>query len=78
MQLIRKTAAVSAAAAMCAALTQGVPMTAVTEQRIVINEVCAKNTTFAAADGQYYDWVELYNSSDGIIDLGGYGLGVGE
>ncbi|MGN0580172.1 MAG: CotH kinase family protein [Ruminococcus sp.] len=74
MQLIRKTAAVSAAAAMCAALTQGVPMTAVTEQRIVINEVCAKNTTFAAADGQYYDWVELYNSSDGIIDLGGYGL----
>ena len=30
---------------------------------IVINEVCAKNTEFAAPDGNFYDYIELYNSS---------------
>lgn len=41
---------------------------------IVINEVCAKNTEFAAADGNFYDWIELYNPTSAAVDLSGYGL----
>lgn len=41
---------------------------------IVINEICAKNTVYAASDGKYYDWIELYNPSDSNFDLSGYGL----
>lgn len=41
---------------------------------IVINEVCAKNTEFAAPDGNFYDYIELYNSSSESIDISGYGL----
>lgn len=41
---------------------------------VVLNEICAKNTTFSASDGGYYDWIELYNSSESSIDLSGYGL----
>ncbi len=40
----------------------------------VINEVCAGNTSFAAADGKFYDWIEIYNSSDVSTDLSGYGI----
>jgi len=42
--------------------------------QIVINEVCAKNTTYAAVDGKFYDWIELYNSTNSNIDLSGFGL----
>lgn len=42
--------------------------------QVVINEVCAKNTTYATADGKFYDWIELYNPTDSRIDLSGYGL----
>ena len=41
---------------------------------ITINEACSKNTTFAAADGNFYDWVELYNSGSQSVDLSGWGL----
>lgn len=41
---------------------------------VVLNEACAKNTAFAAADGAYYDWIELYNSTGQRVDLSGYGL----
>lgn len=41
---------------------------------IVINEICAKNTTVENDDGAYYDWIELYNNSDEILDISGYGL----
>lgn len=45
------------------------------EVKIVINEVCSKNDRgITAADGGYYDWVELYNMSDKDINLKGYGL----
>jgi Lamin Tail Domain len=40
---------------------------------IVINEVMARNAdTIADEDGQYDDWVELYNASASDIDIGGF------
>lgn len=41
---------------------------------VTINEVCSKNTTIAAPDGNFYDWVELYNTGDSVVDLSGWGL----
>ena len=50
------------------------PVTAAKATGVVINEVCSKNTTFAAPDGNFYDWIELYNSGSDEVDLSGYGL----
>jgi len=42
---------------------------------VVINEVMASNTTtIQDRDGDYPDWLELYNPGDLEIDLTGYGL----
>ena len=42
---------------------------------VVINEVMTANTKFLEEeDGQYYDWIELYNTSDSAVDITGYGL----
>lgn len=42
--------------------------------KILINEVCTKNTTVPSKDGNYYDFVELYNPSGSDVNIGGYGL----
>ncbi len=43
--------------------------------KLHINEVMAENlTAIADEDGDYSDWVELYNSSEGPIRLEGFGL----
>lgn len=42
---------------------------------IAINEVMASNsTTITDEDGDYSDWIELYNTTDRSINLDGYGL----
>lgn len=41
---------------------------------VTINEVCAKNTTYAAPGGGYYDWIELYNGSGSNVDISGWGF----
>jgi spore coat protein CotH len=38
---------------------------------LVINEIMAKNTTFADPFGEYEDWVEIYNPNDYPVDIGG-------
>lgn len=44
-------------------------------QSIRINEIMSSNvTTIVDADGEYSDWIELYNDSDQSINLLGYGL----
>jgi len=41
---------------------------------LLISEVMVYNAWFAAQGGQYYDWVELRNVSDGAVDAGAYYL----
>lgn len=42
---------------------------------VVINEVMASNSqTIPDENGQFYDWIELYNRSDQDIDLAQWGL----
>ncbi len=44
-------------------------------QQVVINEIMASNAvTIADEDGDYEDWIELYNAGDTPINLAGYGL----
>ena len=49
--------------------------TLVPKKGLVINELSANNSTIAVdEDGEYDDWVELYNNSDETIALAGYHL----
>ena len=50
-------------------------LTVVQAQDIKINEIVAKNTRIIQdSDGDYPDWIELYNPTDSTVDLFGYGL----
>lgn len=43
--------------------------------QVVLNEIQASNgTTIADEDGDYEDWIELYNTGDSSVNLAGYGL----
>ncbi len=43
------------------------------DNALLINEVMSSNNNYAPAfDGEFYDWVELYNNTDEDIDLDGY------
>jgi hypothetical protein len=45
------------------------------KKTVVINELMPLNSTTATdQDGEYDDWIELYNNSDEAIDLSGYYL----
>ena len=49
--------------------------TLLTTGALVINEICASSvTTLRDGDGEYPDWIELYNASDRAIDLSSYAL----
>jgi len=40
--------------------------------QLIINELSSKNDEFlVSADGEYHDWIELYNSSDSELSLSG-------
>ena len=41
---------------------------------LVINEIMATNGLITDEDGDYEDWLELYNGTPQAINLGGYGL----
>ena len=42
---------------------------------VVINEVMASNgSTLADEDGDFEDWIELYNTGNSAVDLSGWGL----
>ena len=44
-------------------------------QSVILNEWMAKNsTTLQDEDGDFSDWVEIYNSGTSAVDLNGYGL----
>lgn len=45
------------------------------DSALIINEICASNKTIITdEDGEYVDWIELYNSGAEPINLKGYGL----
>lgn len=41
---------------------------------LALSEIMSSNTLFAAPDGNYYDWIEVYNPSDSPVSLSGYKL----
>ena len=43
-------------------------------QSVVINELMASNNSIQDEDGEFSDWIELYNASNTTIDLLNYGL----
>ncbi len=44
-------------------------------QNLVINEVMASNaTTIADEDGDFEDWIEIYNTGTEVVNILGYGL----
>lgn len=50
------------------------PANAENTSKVTVNEVCSKNTTYKAADGNCYDWIELYNSDSQEADISGWGF----
>ena len=49
--------------------------TATTSAQVVINEIQASNqSTIADEDGDFEDWIELFNAGGEPVDLGWYGL----
>ncbi len=45
------------------------------EANVIINEFLASNSGVLPDDnGNYSDWIEIYNPTDGVVDLTGYGL----
>lgn len=56
------------------ALTVMPPVSVLAAGNVVINEVCTKNTTLAASDGQFYDYIELYNTGSSEAAVGGYAI----
>ena len=78
MQMHRKTkkcAALGCSALITASLLTTLPaLPSSAANSVCINEVCTKNTQLAAPDGQFYDYIELYNNSSSSVSLDGYGL----
>lgn len=70
----RRNTALFCTALMTTSLLHTLPCTALGAEGVCINEVCTKNSTLAAPDGGYYDYIELYNPTDAPILLTGYGL----
>lgn len=63
---------VMTASALLAGMPQNWMLTAFGASPVVINEVCTKNTKTAAPDGQFYDFIELYNPTQSAVSVGGY------
>ncbi len=50
------------------------PANAETASQITINEICAKNSSYPAPDGNIYDWIEFYNNGDTDRNISGWSL----
>lgn len=73
-QFKRKTAAGILCLGLIMQTAAFFPANAETKGGVTFNEVCTKNTTYHTADGAFYDWIELYNSSKEEADISGWGL----
>lgn len=78
----RKKSRFMAVSALMAAAALTVPYTHIplsfsgfaAGESIIINEICAKNSTHTAPDGACYDWIELYNPTSSSVNLSGWGI----
>ncbi len=61
-------------ALVSAGFFSALPLNAAGAGAVVINEICTKNTAAAASDGQFYDFVELYNPGSTAVSVAGWGL----
>ena len=41
---------------------------------VVISEVMVSNAVYLEEEGEYYDWIEIHNTSNEPVDITGYGL----
>jgi len=72
----REAAAAGVGRLMAALLLAMVCAAPSTQGALVINEVCYDNSTVADETGnKSSDWIELYNSGPGGVNVNGYGLG---
>ncbi|HRU98174.1 MAG TPA: lamin tail domain-containing protein [Ruminococcus sp.] len=51
-----------------------IPANADSNAKVSFNEVCSKNTSYPSSDGNFYDWIELYNNDKNEADISGWGL----
>lgn len=51
-----------------------IPANADSNAKVSFNEVCSKNTSYPSSDGNFYDWIELYNNDRNEADISGWGL----
>ena len=74
MAVFLMVASVTAPSVVAAIVPSGAAASQDTPQ-IVINEVQSSNrSTFADEDGDYEDWVELFNAGPDTVNLNGFGL----
>lgn len=74
-EIRKKIIALSSSALLCASMVQFPSISLKADSgKILINEICAKNTTMPSNNGNCYDYVELFNPTGNDINIGGYGL----
>ena len=72
---IRRASAACMSLMLAAGSASAMPqISALAAGTVVVNEICTKNTKLAAPDGQFYDYIELYNTGSSEAAVGGYAL----
>lgn len=76
MSYLKKTISVVSAMALAVPLGSGIPYSHAEEgSAVIINEICTQNKScFYDSNGSASDWIELLNTGDSPVDIGGYGI----
>ena len=69
---IRRASAACMSLMLAAGSASAMPqISALAAGAVVVNEICTKNTKLAAPDGEFYDYIELYNTGSSEAAVGG-------
>ena len=72
---IRRASAACMSLMLAAGSASAMPqISALAAGAVVVNEICTKNTKLAAPDGEFYDYIELYNTGSSEAAVGGFAL----
>ena len=72
LQKMKRASAFCMSVLMAAGSMAAMPsMSAFAAGQVVVNEICTKNTKVAAPDGEFYDYIELYNTGSSEAAVGG-------